>query len=198
MGKVTNTLECARRADGGAAFIVASSRFLHKHQRYNEGVVFLGGGEDSGPLYPPPIIDETMFSCEEATAFAYEESQLGVKDIDFFGLYDCFPICLIRAIESVGLCNKGEGGAWIQSKYELYKSKNSLSPSDFPINTHGGLLFFGAPWEVPAMYSVIEAFTQLNKQAGNRQIPNCRRALVYGNGGIFSASAVAILGDGKY
>lgn len=48
VGKVTNTLECARRADGGAAFIVASSRFLHRHQRYNEGVVFLGGGEDSG------------------------------------------------------------------------------------------------------------------------------------------------------
>ena len=24
----------------------------------------LGGGEASGPLYPPVAIDETMFSCE--------------------------------------------------------------------------------------------------------------------------------------
>ena len=50
------------------------------------------------------------------------------------------------------------------------------------------------------MYNVIEAVNQLNNSVDNenRQIPNCRRALVYGNGGIFSASAVAILGSGNY
>ena len=56
----------------------------------------------SGPLYPPnnsDDINEDLFSCESACDFAYEEAQLGVDDIDFFGLYDCFPICLIRAIE---------------------------------------------------------------------------------------------------
>ena len=50
------------------------------------------------------------------------------------------------------------------------------------------------------MYNVIEAVKQLNSEVDttDRQIPNCRRALVYGNGGIFSASAVAILGSGNY
>lgn len=73
------------------------------------------------------------------------------------------------------------------------------SPQDiFPINTHGGLLAFGAPWEVPAMYNIIEAFHQLSNTAGNRQIARARRALCYGNGGIFSHSAVAILGNGIY
>jgi len=66
------------------------------------------------------------------------------------------------------------------------------------VNTHGGLLGFGAPWEVPAMYNIIEAIQQLRGKAGNRQISSARRALVYGNGGIFSASAVAILGNGNY
>ncbi len=33
----------------------------------------------------------------------YGEAQLGVVDIDFFGLYDCFPICFIRAIEAVNV-----------------------------------------------------------------------------------------------
>jgi hypothetical protein len=32
---------------------------------------------------------------------SYMTSELGPKDIDFFGLYDCFPICFIRAIEAV-------------------------------------------------------------------------------------------------
>jgi acetyl-CoA acetyltransferase len=63
----------------------------------------------------------------------------------------------------------------------------------FPVNTHGGLLGFGAPWEVPAMYNVIEMVTQLRGRAGQRQVPAARRALVYGNGGVFSASAIAIL-----
>jgi len=188
---VTNLLECARRADGGAALVVASTRFLERNGISGRGVRVLGGGECSGPLYPPPVIDEDMFSCEEACTTAYQASQLNVKDIEFFGLYDCYPICLIRAVEAVGICGKGEGGAWIQAKYE--ETSGAFAPQAFPVNTHGGLLAFGAPWEVPAMYNVTEAFAQLTGRAEGRQIPDARRALVYGNGGIFSASAVAIL-----
>ena len=41
---------------------------------------------------------------------------------------------------------------------------------------------------------MIESVAQLTKKAGpERQVENARRALVYGNGGIFSHSAVAIL-----
>ena len=188
---VTNLLECARRADGGAALVVASTRFLERNGLPTRGVRILGGGECSGPLYPPPVIDEDMFSCEEACATAYQASQLTARDIDFFGLYDCYPICLIRAVEAVGICAKGDGGRWIEQKYE--ETSKAYEPSAFPVNTHGGLLAFGAPWEVPAMYNITEAFAQLRGQAGERQIPGARRALVYGNGGIFSASAVAVL-----
>jgi hypothetical protein len=45
------------------------------------------------------------------------------------------------------------------------------------------------------MNNVIEAVQQMNRVCGERQIKkNVKTALVYGNGGIFSASAVAILG----
>jgi acetyl-CoA acetyltransferase len=102
---VTTVLECARRADGGAALLVASSKFLEKKGLSRDtGCVIVGGGEASGPLFPPKNVDditETMFSCEEAAAIAYEEAQMSVRDIDFFGLYDCFPICLVRAIEGI-------------------------------------------------------------------------------------------------
>jgi acetyl-CoA acetyltransferase len=198
---VTGLLECARRADGAAAIIVASTRFIKEHglAAHATAPVVVGGGEASGPLYPPPKISEDMFSCEEAANKAYESAQLGPRDIDFYGLYDCFPICFVRAVEAVGLAPKGGGGAWVQRMYEKSEANGGyLSPSDFPINTHGGLLSFGAPWETPAMYNIIEAVTQLNGKAGARQVPKARRALIYGNGGIFSASAVAILGNGSY
>ncbi|KAJ3294851.1 hypothetical protein HDU76_006916 [Blyttiomyces sp. JEL0837] len=205
---VTNLLECARRADGGAALLIASPRFLEKRGIARDaGVVVVGGGEASGPLYPPATPDditEEMFSCEEAAEVAYSEAHCSVRDIDFFGLYDCFPICLIRAVEAVGLCGKGQGGAYIHAKYQeivwrMKEEGDAFRPQDvFPVNTHGGLSGQGAPWEVPAMYNIIEAFKQLQGTADKRQIKKARRALVYGNGGIFSHSAVAILGDGKY
>lgn len=208
----TSVLECARRADGAAAIIVATDSFIQKHSLdLKRSVVVISGGEGSGPLYPPENthdITEDMFSCEEACRIAMDEAQLGVDDVSFFGLYDCFPICLIRAIEAVGLAEKGHGGDYIDSKYEhllpaILKAQKGeslhISPQDhLPINTHGGLMAFGAPWEVPAMYNVIEAVSQLRGTAGRRQIKDAQRALVYGNGGVFSASSVAILGKGVY
>eukprot|EP00884_Botryococcus_braunii_P009877 jgi/Botrbrau1/18891/Bobra.177_2s0049.1 len=113
------------------------------------------------------------------------------------GLYDCFPICLIRAIESVGLAPKGGGGAFLQSWYQKLIDPGAASvaaQNTFPVNTHGGLLGFGAPWEVPAFYNVIEMVAQLRGNAGGRQVAGARTALVYGNGGVFSASAVSVLG----
>lgn len=201
VGKVTNLLECARRADGGAAVIVASKAFAAKHG-LQPGPLIVGGGEASGPLFPPRVIDEEMFSCEEAVQRAYLKAGCGVKDIDFFGLYDCFPICFIRALEAVQLAGKGKGGAYVEHMHSLCLQQQQqqqgsggggLDPKVFPVNTHGGLLSFGAPWETPAMYNVIEAVAQLTGRADGRQVEGCRRALVYGNGGIFSASAVAIL-----
>jgi acetyl-CoA acetyltransferase len=193
--------------------------------------------QTSGPLYPPPIIDEVSFSCEEAATKAFTSTNIRPDEIDFFGLYDCFPICLLRALEAVGLAKKGEGGRFIETVYrklmessereggdkwrdleeleDLWRRQQRpgqghsppphpdpgvrrgglghLDPAFFPVNTHGGLLGYGAPWEVPAIYSVIEAVTQLRGKAIDRQIERCRRALVYGNGGIFSHSAIAIL-----
>jgi acetyl-CoA acetyltransferase len=214
VGKVTNLLECARRADGAAAIILSSANHYKRCLKEDPSrkplemcPVVVSTGEASGPLYPPPLGEITgdLFSCERAAKHAYHSAQLGVQDIDFFGLYDCFPICFIRALEAVGVCEPGRGGEYVESIYRGAMQKAARSGSadnvdlDWPINTHGGLQCFGAPWEAPAMFNVLEAVEQLQGAAGARQIrPKPQRALVYGNGGIFSASAVAILGDGVY
>ncbi|KAG5509058.1 hypothetical protein JKF63_06066 [Porcisia hertigi] len=200
---VTNLPECARRADGAVAIVLAREDYYKQHvaARPLDGrkPYVLGVGEASGPLYPPATQDEVTpetFSCHRAMRLAYEASGgLSASDIDFFGLYDCFPICFIRALEAAGLCGEGEGGQMVEEAYRRAAQRGGeVDPSEFPINTHGGLMCFGAPWEVPAMYNVAEAIAQLGGQAGPRQVhPTPRRALVYGNGGIFSASAVAIL-----
>jgi hypothetical protein len=59
-------------------------------------VAVLGGGEASGPLSPPEQLSEECFSAGEAAAAAYAAAGLQAADIDYWGLYDCFPICFIR------------------------------------------------------------------------------------------------------
>jgi hypothetical protein len=59
-------------------------------------VAVVSGGEGSGPLYPPPNISGDCFSASEAAAAAYASAGLSPSDIHYWGLYDCFPICLIR------------------------------------------------------------------------------------------------------
>ena len=211
---VTGLKECARRADGAAALILGSSRALRRFDGVKEldrCPVVISTGEGSGPLYPPrepSLVTEDMFSCERACRYAYKVAQLGPMDIDYFSLYDCFPICLIRALEAVKLCPKGEGGRYIEKCYRAVvdgsMDAEALARELYPINTHGGLQCFGAPWEAPAMFGVVEAVQQLSgtpegvKAVARRDGGKPRRALVYGNGGIFSASSVAILGDGVY
>ena len=213
-------LECARRADGAACLILASNRFLKRRNLWKDGIpTVIGGGQFSGPLYPPiinqdgsgGITDHTYASCQQAMDHAFASAgNLTARDIQYFGLYDCFPICLIRAIEACGLAgeDKGQefktGGDYIQKQYDrMLEAMNSgavdtllSDPSFFPINTHGGLLCFGAPWEVPAMFGVVEAVDQLTGSSKGRSIDDCRRALVYGNGGVLSSSAIAILATG--
>ena len=88
---------------------------------------------------------------------------------------------------------KGTAGEWVEEKYAQLVSEGGDNDMPLNVNTHGGLLSFGAPWEVPAAFNIIEGVQQITGRAENRQVSGARRALVYGNGGIFSASAVALL-----
>jgi hypothetical protein len=59
----------------------------------------IGGGDASGPLFPPPILDESMFSCEIATKFAFEQSNIDTNAIGYWSLYDCFPSKLSSSLQ---------------------------------------------------------------------------------------------------
>jgi acetyl-CoA acetyltransferase len=183
------SLECARLADGAAVIIIASSSFLEKRlskDKLRKRVDIVGYGETSSGMSPPEVLSESFFTAPEAFNQAYKTAGMSPKDVQFFGLYDCFPIALIRAIEACGLTNKGEAGKYIEANYNKYMKTGKLETADFPVNTHGGLLGHGAPWEVPAAYNVIEAVHQIRGEATNRQVSNCKNAIAYGNGGIFS------------
>ena len=45
------------------------------------------------------------------------------------------------------------------------------------------------------LFLIAEAVTQIRRQAGDRQVPDCDLGLVHGNGGTLSSQCTAILGS---
>ncbi|QDZ20056.1 nitronate monooxygenase [Chloropicon primus] len=188
----TNLFECAKRADGAAVVLVCSNEFVAQRGLLHMSVPILGIGEASGALMPEgEYIGSHAIPIHLAARRAMRKANVrSIDQLGWFGLYDCFPVAFISSLEQVGLCPHGAGGAWVKQAVKRVKEGKKVN-----VNTHGGLLGAGAPWEAPAMFTIVEAYDQLLGRCGkDRQIDGVTRALVQGNGGTFSHEAVAILG----
>lgn len=190
VGSVTTVLECARPADGGGAVIVMREDKAKNLKQ--KPVYILGGGEASGSPFHPPEVSEEIFPAKRAVKTALQNARMQITDMRWWGIYDCFPISFLKFAEDSRMVAKGDSGPWVEELLKLYKDPD-CAKGNFCINTHGGLLSYGAPWEAPAIFSIIEAVEQIRGDANDHQIENPSPALIYGNGGIFTSAAVAIL-----
>src|SRR4029077_4113354 len=94
-------------------------------------------------------------------------------------LYDCYTFTVLLTVEDYGLCEKGEGGAFVSS--------GVLGPGGkVALNTGGGQLSGYYLWGMPRL---VEAVEQLRGQAGERQVTHHDLALVSGNGGVLEPPA---------
>jgi len=101
-------------------------------------------------------------------------------------IYDAFSINTILALEDLGFCKKGEGGAFVEN--------GAIAPGGkLPVNTNGGGLSYCHPG-MYGLFLLIEATRQLRGEGGARQVANCEVALAHGNGGVLSSQATVILG----
>ncbi len=178
--------DCCLVTDGAGAFVLsatAPARDLHATP-----IHVLGCGHAHWHRQISCMEDLTVTAASESGATAFAEAGLKPSDMDVVQLYDAFTINPILFLEDLGFCKKGEGGPFV--------SEGRIAPGgELPVNTNGGGLSFGHP----GMYSiflVIEAVTQLRKQAGKRQVAGAETALVHGNGGVLSSQATAILSTG--
>ena len=178
-------LDCSLVSDGGSAVILTSAEraadFPHAP------VYMLGVGEGHGHEHISQARSLTTSAALESGQRAYAMAGLGPKDMDFAQLYDCFTPTVLLELEDLGFCEKGEGGAFVESgAIEL--------GGTLPVNTHGGLLSHCHPGNPGSMFALTETVIQLRGQAGARQVQGAEVAMVHAQGGIMSSHTSLILG----
>jgi acetyl-CoA acetyltransferase len=177
-------LDCSLVSDGGSAVILTSAERAKDFP--HAPVYLLGVGEGHGHEHISQAQSLTTSAAVEAGQRAYAMAGLGPSDMDFAQLYDCFTPTVLLELEDLGFCEKGEGGAFVESgAIEL--------GGMLPVNTHGGLLSHCHPGNPGSMFALTETVIQLRGQAGERQVAGAEVAMVHGQGGIMSSHTSLIL-----
>jgi acetyl-CoA acetyltransferase len=132
------------------------------------------------------LADDTIPSPTELAAReAYEAAGIGPQDLDVVELQDTDSARELLSYEELGLCPKGESGAWLAAG-------NPHMNGELPVNPSGGLLSKGEPLGASGLGQIAELYWQLRGQAGRRQVANARVALAHTVGRGANASVVIL------
>jgi acetyl-CoA C-acetyltransferase len=183
-------LDCCVITDGGGAVIVVSPDVAKDLARPDRCASVLGHGEAIKHTANGRI-DLTHTAALWSGPRAFAEAGVTPADIQYASIYDSFTITVLETLEDLGFCEKGKGGAFVES--------GALEAGGrLPFNTDGGGLCNNHPANRGGMTKIIEAVRQLRGEANAAvQVPGCELALAHGTGGNLgtrSGSATLILG----
>jgi acetyl-CoA acetyltransferase len=174
-------LDCCPVLDWGGAVIVTTAERARDMRK--PPVLLHGAGEGHGPYHPHEMPElpgpATRVSGEAAFAMAGVRPQ----DVDVAEVFDAFTIAALVAMEELGFCEPGAGGA-------LFASGATALDGAIPVNTTGGML----TWGNAHILVVPEAVRQVRGEAGVNQVPDVEFALAHGIGGPMAASCTLVLG----
>jgi len=177
-------LDCCLVTDGAGAVVLTSAeraRDLRQPPAY-----VLGTGTSHTHSMISQMPDLTVTAGAVSGPRAFEMAGIGPADVDVAELYDSFTITVLLALEDLGFCAKGEGGAFVEG--------GTLGPrGSLPANTNGGGLAYTHPG-MYGMFLLVEAVRQLRGECGDRQVPGAEIAVAHGCGGVLSSTSTVVLG----
>jgi acetyl-CoA C-acetyltransferase len=175
--------DCSLVSDGAAALVLTdeeTARTLGKAVRFRAAV-------QVNDFLPLSRRDPTAF---EGAAIAFQrvlaQAGIGLADVDFAEVHDCFTIAELLVTEAMGLAPKGQGA---RAVLEGVTQKTGR----LPINVSGGLKAKGHPIGATGVSMHAIAAMQLTGTAGAMQLPQAELGLVFNMGGAAVANYATIL-----
>jgi acetyl-CoA C-acetyltransferase len=172
-------------ADGGSAFVVVSAE--RARDLTDRPVYLLGEGSRVTHFALSQDPDITRFGYAQAAREAFEMAGLKPADMDLAEIYDSYPIFQLIALEELGLCPRGQAGAFVLNG-------GTWPGGSLPMTTNGGMLSQGHTGAGGGIAILVEAARQLMGKAGERQVPQARFAVETATGGTYVDAHVSILG----
>lgn len=103
----------------------------------------------------------------------WRDAGIGPEDVDLISVYDDYPSMAIAQVDDLGFIPDGDIRGFLRRRVEEER---------LPLNTSGGQLSAGQAGCAGGMIGLVEAVTQLQGRAGDRQVENARLAVVTGYG----------------
>jgi acetyl-CoA acetyltransferase len=182
-------LQCSPTSDGAAAVVVASERFVREHGLEDRAVEIVAQAmtTDTEESFASgscvDVVGKPMSRAAGRTAF--EQSGLGIEDVDVIELHDCFSVNELLTYEALGMCPDGAGGKLVAEGATTYGGRWVVNPS-------GGLIAKGHPLGATGLAQCAELVWQLRGEAADRQVPGARVGLAH-NIGLGGAAVVTLL-----
>ncbi|MGW8376392.1 lipid-transfer protein [Streptomyces sp. ODS28] len=182
-------LQCSPTSDGAAAAVVVSERFVAEHGLEERAVEIAGQAmtTDTEESFASgsciDVVGQPM--SREAARQVYEQSGLGIEDVDAVELHDCFSVNELLTYEALGMCAEGESGKLVADGGTTYGGRWVVNPS-------GGLISKGHPLGATGIAQCAELTWQLRGEAADRQVQGARVALAH-NIGLGGAAVVTML-----
>ncbi|MGX1673036.1 lipid-transfer protein [Streptomyces sp. NPDC055400] len=182
-------LQCSPTSDGAAAAVVVSERFVELHDLRDRAVEIAAQAmtTDTGESFASgSCIDVVGRPMSRAAATrVYEDSGLGIEDVDVIELHDCFSVNELLTYEALGMCAPGASGKLVEEGATTYGGRWVVNPS-------GGLISKGHPLGATGIAQAAELTWQLRGEAGARQVTDARVGLAH-NIGLGGAAVVTML-----
>ena len=175
--------DCSLVSDGAAAIVLTDVETALKMKK---AIVFRAA-EHVQDFLPMSRRDILKFEgCAVAWKRALAQAGLGLTDLSFAEVHDCFTIAELIEYEAMGLAAEGQGARVIADGIRAKDGK-------LPINPSGGLKSKGHPIGATGVSMHALAAMQLTGTAGDMQVKDARLGGVFNMGGTAVANYVSIL-----
>ncbi|RZJ15979.1 MAG: thiolase domain-containing protein [Haliea sp.] len=175
--------DCSPVSDGVAALVLSS---LDVAKGRPQAVGF-SAAVNVTDLLPIAAKDMPAFAGPaRAWSEAYAAAGIGVHDLSFAEVHDCFTVAELVTYEAMQLTPRGQADRAVLDG-TVYKS------GALPVNASGGLKAKGHPVGASGVSMHVIAAMQLSGMAGSFQLPDASVGAVFNMGGSAVANYVSIL-----